>query len=116
MGVRVSEIIQFTDGVNGAGGGAAGSAGVIVTTAGAANVTGTLKLGKLYRVSATGAAAVRFGATAAALSNGNFAFYAEPTVPVVVRVPHATVNVIRVGATDVSVYFQQIDEESAIDG
>lgn len=103
MGVRVSEITPFV---------AAGSINIVTS---GANATGTLKPSGLYRLVATFAAYIRFGASAATAANGGSDFVLQPGEPVFVRVPSATINALQVAAAGV-VNCARIDEESALNG
>lgn len=103
MGVRIAEIPAFI------------AAGSVNVTTGAANATGTLQVGKLYRIVCTAAAYVRFGASAATAATGGSDFVIQPGEPVYVRAWHATINALQVSAAGV-LNCARVDEESALSG
>lgn len=102
MGVRVSEITPFVGG------------GSVNITTGGADATGTLKLGGLYRIVATVAAYIRFGAVATAATGGSD-FLLQPGEPVYVRCPNVTLHAIQVAAAGI-VNAARVDEESSLNG
>jgi hypothetical protein len=68
-----------------------------------------LRVGELYRLSATSACFVRFGSTAVTATDGGFDFYVEPGAPVTVRATNATIRAIR-AAADGTLAIQRVDE------
>lgn len=76
-----------------------------------ADTTGTLRTGRLYRLTATSVALCRFGASAATLASGGADFAVEPSLSVFVRCPNAsgTLHVIQHSVAG-SLYCALVDE------